>query len=156
MGGSFQHIIDKDLNFIGVDLIDNLGDAHEALDECYDMIMHLTGGNKKAIWKAHLAHLAKRHPHHNPGHPDYEADAAIRTFEVYWDLPPNQKCKYIVAFAGLCGAPTENGEEFCENHKGVMCTKCKEKQATRECCGYGSFGLVCGYDLCDDCRHWHE
>ncbi len=78
-------MIDKDLKFLGVDLIDHLGDAHEALEECYDMIMHLTGGDKRKIFEAHLAHLAKRIPHHHPDHPDYKANADVRTFERYWD-----------------------------------------------------------------------
>jgi len=29
--------------------IENLGDAHEALDECFKIIMELTGGNKQKI-----------------------------------------------------------------------------------------------------------
>lgn len=84
MAGSFHHLIDKDLKFRGLDLIDNLGDAHEALEECYDMIMHLTGGNKVKIWRAHLAHLAKQFPHHHPDNPEYEANASARSFGRYW------------------------------------------------------------------------
>lgn len=29
--------------------IDNLGDAHEALDECFKIILELTGGDKAKI-----------------------------------------------------------------------------------------------------------
>ena len=39
MAGSYQHIVDKQNNFLGdVDeelLLDNLGDTYEALEECY-------------------------------------------------------------------------------------------------------------------------
>ena len=30
-------------------LIENLGDAHEALDECFKIIMELTGGDKEKV-----------------------------------------------------------------------------------------------------------
>ena len=48
MAGSYGHIVGKDGGFRGVDLIDNLGDAYEALEECYGMIWWLAqqqGGN---------------------------------------------------------------------------------------------------------------
>ena len=37
MAGSLSHITDDNGNFT-MDLIDNLGDAHEALEECFDRI----------------------------------------------------------------------------------------------------------------------
>jgi hypothetical protein len=38
MAGSYRHITNGDGSFRGVELLDNLGDACEALEECYDMI----------------------------------------------------------------------------------------------------------------------
>ena len=52
MAGSYRHITDKDNNFIGCDLCENLGDAHEALEEMYHMIHYLTGGDKTKIHEA--------------------------------------------------------------------------------------------------------
>ncbi len=52
MAGSYAHIVDKDNNFIGIELIDNLGDAWEALEECYNMIQYLTGGDRNKLAEA--------------------------------------------------------------------------------------------------------
>jgi hypothetical protein len=38
MAGSWNHITGNGGKFIGVRLIDNLGDAYEALEECYGMV----------------------------------------------------------------------------------------------------------------------
>jgi hypothetical protein len=54
MAGSYYHITDDEGKFIGTELIDNLGDAYEALEECYGMIMYLTGGDKDKISDAEL------------------------------------------------------------------------------------------------------
>lgn len=52
MAGSYRHITNSDGSFRGIDLIDNLGDAYEALEECYLMIKHLTGGDKQKVFEA--------------------------------------------------------------------------------------------------------
>lgn len=52
MAGSYRHIADSNNDFTGIKLIDNLGDAHEALEECYLMIKQLTGNDKKKIYEA--------------------------------------------------------------------------------------------------------
>lgn len=52
MAGSYKHIVNPDGSFRGTDLIDNLGDAYEALEECHLMIEHLTNGNKVKIFEA--------------------------------------------------------------------------------------------------------
>jgi hypothetical protein len=52
MAGSYRHITNGKNEFIGIDLIDNLGDAWEALEECYLMIKQLTGNDKQKIYKA--------------------------------------------------------------------------------------------------------
>jgi len=41
MAGSLNHIIDENGVFT-MDFIDNLGDAHEALEECFGIISYLT------------------------------------------------------------------------------------------------------------------
>lgn len=38
MAGSFSHIVSDDDGSFRMDLIDHMGDAHEALEECYDII----------------------------------------------------------------------------------------------------------------------
>lgn len=52
MAGSYRHITDVNNNFRGIELIDNLGDAYEALEECYLMIKQLTGNDKQKIFEA--------------------------------------------------------------------------------------------------------
>lgn len=44
MAGSFKHIVNEKGQFIGCAHLDNLGDAYEALEECYGMIWFLAGG----------------------------------------------------------------------------------------------------------------
>ncbi len=46
--------MDSRNQFRGTESLDNLGDAYEALEECYFMIKHLTGGDKKKIHQAWL------------------------------------------------------------------------------------------------------
>ena len=52
MAGSFRHITNSDGSFSGMDLIENMRDASECIEECYDMIAYLTGGDKKKMWEA--------------------------------------------------------------------------------------------------------
>jgi len=44
MAGSLSHIVGDDGRF-SMDTIDNLGDAHEALEECFDIILELSKGD---------------------------------------------------------------------------------------------------------------
>ena len=68
MAGSYSHIIDENGDLItnetyGEDftgMIENLGDAYEAIEEMYDMIEFLSDGNKEKIYQAHLYHIEKR------------------------------------------------------------------------------------------------
>ena len=65
MAGSYRHIVDNENNLLlsGEAHLDNLGDAYEALEECYDMIQYLTGGDKRKIYVAWAqGHLKKRVP----------------------------------------------------------------------------------------------
>lgn len=52
MAGSYRHITNGTGRFIGTNEIDNLGDAYEALEECYGMIQFLTGGDAARITEA--------------------------------------------------------------------------------------------------------
>ena len=53
MAGSYGHIADdKTGKFIGVELIDNLGDAYEALEECFGMIWFLADGDASKVEEA--------------------------------------------------------------------------------------------------------
>lgn len=54
MAGSYDHIVDKEGRFIGTRLIDNLGDAYEALEECYGMIQWLANGHALRVTAAKM------------------------------------------------------------------------------------------------------
>ena len=41
MAGSYKHVVDSEGKFRGVDHLDNLGDAYEAIEEMYGMIWYL-------------------------------------------------------------------------------------------------------------------
>ncbi len=51
MAGSLNHIVDGNGHFT-MDLIENLGDAHEALEECFNLICELAGGDMARIESA--------------------------------------------------------------------------------------------------------
>jgi hypothetical protein len=53
MAGSLSHIIGEDGHFT-MDLIDELGDAHEALEQCFALIYSLSDGNIGKV-KEHCA-----------------------------------------------------------------------------------------------------
>ncbi len=59
-------------------------------------------------------------------------------------------CKFNKAWIGLCGKEPVNERGMCPEHAVKKCVSCG-KPATRECSHTGQF--VCGYSLCDDCRH---
>jgi len=50
MAGSLNHIVGKDGHF-KMDSIENLGDAYEALEECFELIHIMTQGDKEIINK---------------------------------------------------------------------------------------------------------
>lgn len=45
MAGSLLHIVDHETGQFRMGGIDNLGDAHEALDECFKLIYKLSHGD---------------------------------------------------------------------------------------------------------------
>lgn len=80
MAGSYRHCVSDDGNFLGTDLIDNLGDAYEALEEMYDMIQFLTDGDRHAIFEAWRdGHIKKRLPKRLAEEPK------LFTEERFWD-----------------------------------------------------------------------
>lgn len=76
MAGSYLHVTGPDLSFIGTDLIDNLGDAYEALEECHAMITYLTGNDRSKIHEAWLEGYFKKN------YPPSNLDMA--TFDRFW------------------------------------------------------------------------
>lgn len=64
MAGSLNHIVNSDTGEFYPDRIENLGDAYEALEECFSLIIALTSGKKEVI-NAYLKLL---------GYPDIECD----------------------------------------------------------------------------------
>jgi len=51
MAGSLNHIIGDDGKFT-MELIENLGDAYETLEECYALIIELSGNDMTKVSKA--------------------------------------------------------------------------------------------------------
>lgn len=49
MAGSLAHIVDEKSGEFQMDFIENLGDAHEALHECYEIIRVLTDGRAEQV-----------------------------------------------------------------------------------------------------------
>lgn len=60
MAGSYKHIVNADGSFRGTELLDNLGDAYEALEECFEMIQWLSHGDPRMIHKAWLEGYFKK------------------------------------------------------------------------------------------------
>jgi len=59
MAGSFHHIINDRGDFIGTSLIDNLGDAYEALEECWSFIHILSNGDLTKLSDTHIEYLKR-------------------------------------------------------------------------------------------------
>lgn len=79
MAGSYRHVVNDKGEFRGTDLIDNLGDAYEALEEMYDMIQHLTGGDRQKMFEAWRdGHIRKRLPNRIAQEPQ------LFTAERFW------------------------------------------------------------------------
>ena len=51
MAGSLNHLVGNNDEFT-IETIENMGDAHEALAECYKIIFYLAGEKKKRISRA--------------------------------------------------------------------------------------------------------
>ena len=57
MAGSFAHCQDDDGQF-RFDLIENMGDAHEACEEMYWIVCYLCAGSQSTLAAAHAAYVA--------------------------------------------------------------------------------------------------
>lgn len=67
MAGSYSHCVEDDGSLIKPEdfpnMIENLGDAYEAIEEMYWMIHYLAAGDSARIWEANKAFYAgKRLP----------------------------------------------------------------------------------------------
>ena len=83
MAGSYLHVTDTDWSFRGIDLIDNLGDAYEALQEMHAMIGYLAAevsrdDPRRAIHEAHREGYGRRYCP-----PENVADDRLFGFEAY-------------------------------------------------------------------------
>jgi len=71
MAGSLNHIVDENTGQFRMDLIENMGDAHEALDECFKIILELTGGKMNQVNKVcNKLNLPTIEADMKPGGPD--------------------------------------------------------------------------------------
>ena len=61
MAGSYRHCIGKDGHF-EFDLIENMGDAHEACEMMFHMIHTLSRGNSRRISDAEYAYYKEVNP----------------------------------------------------------------------------------------------
>lgn len=52
MAGSYNHIVDENGALRGITLLENWGDMHETIEECYGMIWYLSGGNAAKVEEA--------------------------------------------------------------------------------------------------------
>lgn len=48
MAGSLMHIVGEDGRF-SMETIENMGDAHEALEDCFNIIIELSNGNMELV-----------------------------------------------------------------------------------------------------------
>ena len=51
MAGSLNHIVDDNGNFT-FDTIENLRDAHEMAEQCFNLICYLSGGDRRKVANA--------------------------------------------------------------------------------------------------------
>lgn len=82
MAGSFRHVTNSkgELREPESDGLDNLGDAREAIEEMYEMIHHLTGGDKQKMYEAWRDGYAKKHiPPENMDLPE------VASAKAFWD-----------------------------------------------------------------------
>ena len=49
MAGSLNHIVDDEFGTFTMGTIENMGDAHEALHECFEIIRVLTKGKARKV-----------------------------------------------------------------------------------------------------------
>lgn len=85
MAGSYRHVTNRRTGeFTGLDLIDNLGDAYEAIEEMHLMIAWLAAQTtpddpRRAI------HEAWREGYLRPRAPGNAADERLTGFDAFWE-----------------------------------------------------------------------
>lgn len=84
MAGSYRHVTDADGSFRGIDLIDNLGDAYEALEEMHAMIGWLALRRYPADPRRAI-HAAWREGYLRPRFPANAADESLAGFDRFWE-----------------------------------------------------------------------
>lgn len=52
MAGSYGHVVNDKGQFIGAELLENVGDMQEAAEEMYGMIWYLANGDPKKVAEA--------------------------------------------------------------------------------------------------------
>lgn len=81
MAGSYQHVTNDDGSFRGLDLIDNLGDAYEAIEEMHDMIAFMARAISPDDPRLAI-HEAWRYGVDRP--PENTANESLCGFDAYW------------------------------------------------------------------------
>jgi hypothetical protein len=86
MSGSYLHVTNSDASFRGLDLIENLGDAYEAIEEMHNMIAWLAdrvaGFDRSLDTPKAAIHAAWRYGHPRP--PENTADESLAGYEAFW------------------------------------------------------------------------
>ena len=81
MAGSYRHVTNADGSWRGFDLIDNGGDAAEAIDEMWQMIAYM-GAKLTPDDPRRAIHEAHRYGVQRP--PENTANDDLMSFERYW------------------------------------------------------------------------
>lgn len=77
MAGSYRHILGRNGEFTMQNIENRYPDAYEALEECFDIIQYLTGGDRRKLHEAWLeGHIVKRQGRDHV--------SAVHSFESYW------------------------------------------------------------------------
>jgi len=87
VAGSYRHVTNSDGSYRGIDLLDNLGDASEAIEEMWQMIAYLSKEFAELDDiepdQRHLIHEAWRYGVERP--PENTANESICGFDSFWD-----------------------------------------------------------------------
>lgn len=82
MAGSYNHLLNDDGTF-RFDMIENMGDAHEACQQCFAIIQHLAGGSEEKIQGALDSYYKSVNPDYERGEelvtvPETRAKVSLR------------------------------------------------------------------------------
>lgn len=107
MAGSYMHVTGKNGEFRGLDLIDNPGDAREALEQMHGMIRWLAAGDAARIKEAQDRYCDGPDPD-----PDLTSDEAAEMWRQY----KRRKCDHCGG-SHVRACPRVRQLEFHENGK---------------------------------------